>query len=287
MCEGTAEAFLSELEAVVFGEDEGRRASECWQHLHAAKPSRKLVGRLLPLAGATLFTCVPVSEGARAGANLSDGSAIRGSGDRRGLVVPALRSSVLIESRQQAADAAVLAAVPWASVESKKIAKNCLETWLTECGNEPSNPKQKARTGGVATASLHELLPQALAAIRAQLPAFNPSSGRSTSLSVSLSVAIVRGLHWLMQQSDYLVLKDRRMDQHSSTRVSRIFPSKASLYGSVRWFLKQSCCRAAVPPRTGPGFAFDSPSPGPDFRSSGPAHRLGCPAFDAGSCPGN
>ncbi|CAE7684249.1 DEGP1 [Symbiodinium sp. KB8] len=123
-----------------------------------------------------------------------------------------------------AADAAVLAAVPWASVESKKIAKNCLETWLTECGNEPSNPKQKARTGGVATASLHELLPQALAAIRAQLPAFNPSSGRSTSLSVSLSVAIVRGLHWLMQQSDYLVLKDRRMDQHSSTRLGLALP---------------------------------------------------------------
>eukprot|EP00439_Symbiodinium_sp_Y106_P071552 s470_g12.t2 len=179
--EGTAEAFLSELEAIVFGEGDG----------------------------ATLFTCVPVSENARASANLSDGSAIRGSGDRRGLVVPALRSSLLIESRQEAANAAVLAAVPWASAESRNVANHCLETWLAECGNEPSNPKQKSRTGGVATASLHELLPQALAAIRAQLPVFNSNSDGSSSLPPSLAVAIVRALHWLMQQSDYLVLKDR------------------------------------------------------------------------------
>ncbi|CAE7340932.1 unnamed protein product [Symbiodinium sp. CCMP2592] len=209
--EGTVEAFLSELEAIVFGEGDGRRSSECWQHLHAAKPSRKLVGRLLPLAGATLYTCVPVSESARASANLSDGSAIRGSGDRRGLVVPALRSSLLIESRQEAANAAVLAAVPWASAESRNVANHCLETWLAECGsgNEPANPKQKSRTGGVANASLHELLPQALAAIRAQLPVFNPNMDGSSSLPPSLAVAIVRALHWLMQQSDYLVLKDR------------------------------------------------------------------------------
>ncbi|CAE7267658.1 unnamed protein product [Symbiodinium sp. CCMP2456] len=70
------------------------------------------------------------------------------------LVSQFLKVHVLVQilAMAEAANAAVLAAVPWASVESRKIAKNCLETWLADCGNEPSNPKQKARTGGLGLA---------------------------------------------------------------------------------------------------------------------------------------
>ena len=202
--ERPVERVLSDLEAAVFG-GEGRSTQDLWQSLISAKVSRKLLGRCLSVAGATLFTCVPVSESMLAAAKLGDRSAIRGSGDRRGYaVLPSLRSSSLIESRQSAANTAVAAAAPWASAASCLAAKHCVEAWLAA--------SEGAVQGG-ATASLHDLLPQALGAVKAQLPVLSPSTDARTDVPATRSIAIVRTLHWLMQQCDYLVLKDRAADR--------------------------------------------------------------------------
>ena len=205
----SVEELLGNLEAVVFA-DEGTESEKFWQGLLSAKASRKLLGRLFTVAGATLFTCVPVCEDARRAAQLSDAGAIRGSGDRRGhAAIPRLQSSPLIESRQQAADMAV--AVRWASTESRKLAERCVKTWLTALGHgAPASPAKDHK--GLVTASLHELLPQALSAVKAQLPVPKPSSKTGASLPATRSIAIVRSMHWLMQQCDYLVLKDRVVD---------------------------------------------------------------------------
>ena len=212
---GSAEALLGDLEAVVFA-GKGGSGQDHWQRLLCVSASRKLLGRLLSVAGATLFTCVPVSAKARAAAKLRDASAIRGSGDRRGSTAPIIQASPLTESRQHAANSAVIAAAPWASEESRKVAKRCVETWLGTSGIAPSaNPTQKDQEEGLVAGALHELLPQALSAIRSRLSSLKPSSDASdasASMPTACSIAIVRSLHWLMQQCDYLVLKDRATD---------------------------------------------------------------------------
>ena len=97
-----------------------------------------------------------------------------------------MKSSVLLERRQAAADEALREI----ACRSGPAAQKCLEEWLRLFYTETSKTRQLQQ-------ALHDALPAAINDIKTKA-----AEGKSKEM-------LLKSLHWLMLESDYMILKDR------------------------------------------------------------------------------